>query len=366
VDDDLIGVHEGAVQPDREALDPRAVAPLIERIERLRGNRDARVELAARALSGALAGLVPLVDAIADDCQHEAIDVAATRRTAATSFGRELAALRDELASGTFLRHEALAQWQAYVGADEITRLFSHGISRVRAAIGAILRPVRAPIAEVQHATADDLIALARMHAAEAARRTATAWSDVPAVSGSLAENPDLWDVSDGFDERLRERIEDWIRGIGADIQAAGASKRLLARGAALGVNAVGTGVMLATFIHTAGLTGTELGIAAATAFVNQKLLSALFGEAAMVELVQRSRARLGELLAESFGEEEQRFEALVPRDDDLSSLAASFRSLADELRGAPAGTAVVPGAVDLGDEPASRAVPEKVRVTEP
>ena len=70
---------------------------------------------------------------------------------------------------------------------------------------------------------------------------------------------------------------------------------------------------MLATFVHTAGLTGTEVGVAAATAFLNQKLLGALFGEAAMVELVGRARQRLDAALAATFDEERRRFDALAP-----------------------------------------------------
>ena len=82
-----------------------------------------------------------------------------------------------------------------------------------------------------------------------------------------------------------RESIE-WIDSIAIDIAETGEGRRKLARRASIGINALGTGVMLATFIHTAGLTGAEVGIAAGTAFLNQKLLGALFGEAAMVELV--------------------------------------------------------------------------------
>ena len=66
---------------------------------------------------------------------------------------------------------------------------------------------------------------------------------------------------------------------------------------------------MLATFIHTGGLTGAEVGVAAATAFLNQKLLSALFGEAAMVELIADARTRLQEALDETFAEERARFD---------------------------------------------------------
>ena len=50
---------------------------------------------------------------------------------------------------------------------------------------------------------------------------------------------------------------------------------------------------MLAVFIHTGGLTGAEVGITAATAVVNQKLLEALFGEANVAAFVFRAREDL-------------------------------------------------------------------------
>jgi len=95
---------------------------------------------------------------------------------------------------------------------------------------------------------------------------------------------------------------------------------------------------MLATFIHTGGLTGTEVGVAAATAFLNQKLLSALFGEAAMVELIGGARRHLDELLAASFAEELARFHRLVPDSGQLTDLAVELRAGAAELRDLPAG----------------------------
>ena len=90
---------------------------------------------------------------------------------------------------------------------------------------------------------------------------------------------------------------------------------------------------MLATFIHTAGLTGTEVGVAAATAFLNQKLLSALFGEAAMVELIGRARSRPGRAPRQTFAEERARFESLVPGSEDVAGLGAELRALADDIR---------------------------------
>ena len=332
----IIGVGEGEVEPAAEALAPGSIAPVHDEITRLRGDREARVRLAARALAGSLAGLGDTLDRIADDAEHEAIDVEALRRTAVVAHESTLDALRQELRQGTFLREEALRHWQAYVGADQVTRFFSQGIGRLRGAVAAMFRPTTAPVAEVRAATTDDLLAVARLQAAEAARRTASTWSEDPGVRPDVTADPALWSVSSDFDERLRDRLDAWIEGIVADIQATGGPKRMLARGASVGVNALGTGVMLGTFVHTGGLTGAEVGVAAATAFLNQKLLSALFGEAAMTELITSARRRLDDALTATWDEERERFEALLPATGQLPELAASMRSAAREVRSLP------------------------------
>ena len=361
----LVGIPEGATIQAREALDPTTIVPITDRIAELREDRDARIELAARALTGSLAGLGHALDEIADDCEHEAIDVDALHRGAAHHFERGLIGLREELGRGRFLREEAIRQWHDFVGADQMTRFFSDGIGRVRGAIQALVRPATPPVAEVRAATTDDLLAVARMHVAESIRRTATSWADVPSVSATLAAEPALWSPSADFDDRLRSRLESWIESIGADIQATGRPKRTLARGASLGVNALGTGVMLSTFVHTGGLTGAEVGVAAGTAFLNHKLLSALFGEAAMTELINGARRRLDEALATTFAEERARFDLLVPGSAELTTLAGDLREAAADVRSLPVGLppelrAVMAGADRDADVAAVPTVPAR------
>ena len=333
---ELIAVSEGDLAPDGARLIADRIRPLHDEIVRLRAGRDARRELASRALTGSLVGLGDTIDRIADDAEHEAIDVEALRRTADRSFETSLDGLRDEISNATFLREEALHHWQSYVGADQITRFFSEGIGRLRGAIAAIFRPTAAPVAEVRAATTDDLVAVARLQVAEAVRRTATAWSAEPGLGPIVAARGDLWLPSPAFDRRLRAGLDEWIEGIAAEIQAHGASKRLLARGASVGVNVLGTGVMLGTFLHTGGLTGAEVGVAAATAFLNQKLLSALFGEAAMVELIGHARRRLDEVLTVTFQAERGRYDELLPGPGELSALAGDLRAAAGEVRALP------------------------------
>jgi energy-coupling factor transporter ATP-binding protein EcfA2 len=334
---DLVAVQEGALDVEGDRLVPATVAPVLDEIARLRDDRDARIELAARALTGSLIGLGDSLDRIADDADHEAIDVEALRRTADRSYETGLQALRLELSQGTFLREEALRRWQSFVGADQMTRFFSEGIGRIRGALAAVFRPAQAPVAEIRAATTDDLVAIARLQAGEAARRTASAWSEEPATRQAIAEDAELWLASADFDARMQARIDGWIEGIVEDIQTHGRSKRTLARGATVGVNVLGTGVMLGTFLHTGGLTGAEVGVAAATAFLNQKLLSALFGEAAMVELIAGARRRLDEALQVTFDEERERFHRLLPAVDELPTLAMDLRAAATDVRALPA-----------------------------
>jgi energy-coupling factor transporter ATP-binding protein EcfA2 len=330
---EITGVREGELDAGGEALRRDSVALVLRRIDELAADRDARRQLAARSLAGALAGLGPLVHAVADDMEHEAIEADALRRIAATAYGEELRSLEAELQGGRFLREEVLRNWQSFVGADQVTRLFSSGIGRIRGAIVTLLRgSPPAPIAIVEEETTSDLLAISASHAAEAARRTSVLWSERPVAAQLLATEPQLWSPTADFSERLERRLRTWITAIADDVRATGAPKRTLAIGASLGVNAIGVAVMLGVFAQTGGLTGAEVGIAAATAFLNQKMLEALFGEAAMVEMIGRARKRLRDELVATFNEDRARFERLVPAGAELRALAAELRASVEEL----------------------------------
>ena len=330
---DIVAITEGALDASIDGLAREAVEPVRARIDALGADREARRALAARALEGSLAGLVPLVERVADDIEHEAIEADALRRVAAHAFATEAIALRDRLKGGTFLRAEALRQWQSFVGADEITRLFSTGIGKLRGTLSALVRGTpRAPVAEVREDALADVTALAHQHASEAARRTASAWADERSTTALVAVDAGLWSVAPDFDARLRNQLESWIASIAEDVQATGGSKRFLARGASIGVNAAGIGVMLATFSTTGGITGAEVGLAAGTAFLNQKLLEALFGEAAMAEMISRARARLDAIVTGAFEDERARYDRLVADGAALRDMATRMRAAANEV----------------------------------
>ena len=331
---DLMAVTEGDVDPRVNGLARDRVRPLLDRIEQLASERDERRAVAVDSLAGAVRGLAPLVHNVADDLEHEAIDAEALRRIAETSYADELAVLSRSLRSGVLLRGEVLRRWHDFVGADQITRFVSSGLGRLRGLLMTAFRgSPTAPVAMVEEEVASTLEALALRHASDAARRTATAWSDRSDAAVLIDRDPTLWSASDGFAPAIREGLAAWMTATIDDVRTGGGRKKAVAQVAALGVNAVGVAVMLGVFVHTAGITGAEVGIAAGTAFLNQKLLEALFGERAMEQLIEQARLRLDALLGSLFAKERERFDALATKPATLRELAAQLRTAVTDLR---------------------------------
>lgn len=331
---DLIALDEGDVDLRVNGLAREKVRPLLDRITRLAAEAGERRAVAAQALAGALKGLTPLAHSVADDLEHAAIDADALRRISAASYGEELATLNRALQGGLILREEVLRRWNEFVGADQVARFIASGIGRLRALMLTAFRGApAAPVTVVEAEMTGTLQALALRHATEAARRTAVAWSERSQVAQLIARDPGLWSASHGFAPAIRERLDGWMQAIAADVRERAGRKRAVAIVAALGVNVVSVAVMLGVFVHTAGLTGTEVGIAAGTALVNQKLLEAIFGEGAMVELIANARARLEALLTELFDVERQRFDTLLPAPGGMRELATELRAAVDGLK---------------------------------
>jgi energy-coupling factor transporter ATP-binding protein EcfA2 len=327
----IVGIAEGRLDPTGERLEPEAAASVLQRVDELARDRERRIALARRALEGALAGLGPLLSNVADDVEREAAEGEALRAIAKKAYDAELAALFEELRGGTFLRAEVLRHWESYVKADQITRFFSRGLGRIRGTIIAAIRGMpEAPVGVVEKEVTSDVIAVAVSRASEAARRVASEWSSRSGPAAELGRDPSLWSASPDLATRIQPRLGDWIGSIATEVQARGAGKRDLAFGVSLGVNALAVAAMVGVFAHTAGVTGTEIGIVAATGFLNQKLLQAIFGEAAMREMIAGARERLETLLGDEFSKERLRYDRLVA--DPLE-----LRTLAEELRAATA-----------------------------
>ena len=334
---EVVPVAEGAIDTDRDALDAGAVAPVRAALDRLLANEEERRGLARRSLAAALDGLPETVDEVAREVDEEATAATTLAAVVDRSYTDRRAALSADVSRGTFLRAEVVRQWHDFIGAGQVARILSQGIGRIGAALRSLVRPgPPAPSVEVREAAFADLVALVVQHVDAAARHSATAWMDDDYGGRAVGAHPELWGASAELAGDLTTALQAWAEDIGERIRAMGEQRRGWAQVASLGVNAVGTSAVLAVFVHTGGLTGAEVGLTAATAVVNQKLLEAIFGEANVRAFVASARERLDAILDDAFAADRARFEAALGSLGDLGSTAEALRDAA--ARAAEAG----------------------------
>ncbi|MGH8957114.1 MAG: GTPase domain-containing protein, partial [Acidimicrobiia bacterium] len=329
---EVVSVAEGALDLARDALSATPLAPITGAIDKLRDDAATRRAVTRRGLVTALEGLPESVEEIAHDTEEEQVAAQALLDESDRAYQRGWRMLTNEVENGDFLRSEVLQQWLDFVRAGPLARFLAEGVGKIAASIRNLFRTQPPPPAPpVREAAFADLVASARRHADDAARRASSIWSDDPFGARALADQPQLWAANADFDGRLRESLHAWGEAIGSEMATLGQQRKAWAQAASVGLNVLGTSAMVAVFAHTGGLTGTEVGIGAATAFVNQKLLEAIFGEANVAAFVKRARSRLADLLTEAFDRDRQRFaDALGPVEKDLPD---TLRRLADEAR---------------------------------
>jgi hypothetical protein len=336
----LVGVVEGAREAATDGLDAAAVGPVRRALEALGRDRGTLAAVKLRALRGALAGLPAAVDAVARDLEADRRRAAALRVPVERAYQAEAGRLQDRLAGGDFLRGEVMRSWQEFVGVGDVGRWLAGGVGRVRAWLSRHLRQPQGGVQLQQakeHAFEELAGALVR-HADAAAGDAAAAWATDPAGAGLLEAHPDLWGHGAALRPHADDQLTAWLGRLTRVVEERGRSRRAFAFVASLGVNAIGVVAMLAVFAHSAGLTGGEVAIAGGTAVVNQKLLEALIGEAAVVDIIRGAGRDLRRTLRAVLDEDGARFLELLAADqadpDGLRAAAARVVAEAERLQG--------------------------------
>jgi energy-coupling factor transporter ATP-binding protein EcfA2 len=327
---DVVSVPEGAIDPATDGLQPDAIAPILDGIERLREGVEERRSVARRSLESALSGLPEAVEVIAAEVEREEVAGAALRKSLDSFYQIARKELTREIESGTFLRAEVLRQWLDFVNAGPLARFLSEGVGRIAASLRNLLRPSAPPPSpEVREVAFADLVASVIRNADSAAARTAAVWIEEQHGAAALSEDGGLWGASPELAPKLDARLAEWTEEIGDEIRTIGAERKGRAQVASIGLNVLGTSAILAVFVHTGGLTGAELGIGAATAVLNQKLLEAIFGEGNVAAFVNRARARLDQILDAVFEADKERFLVALGPLSERTDLAAELRRAA-------------------------------------
>ncbi len=314
------------------------VAAVREWLHGLAGDAEARAAVVRQTLRGALDSLAgrvgELVDAVAaQDAAAQALATAATSAYAAAG-----ADVDDGVRSGSLLRGEVLARWQDFVGTGEWMRSLESRVGRLRDRVGAVFSGRVSAADGVTGALESSVESLLQAAADRAAERTVTTWRATPGGAALLAgREQELDRSSTAFAEAAAREVRAWQGRVLELVGEQGQDKRATARALSFGVNGAGLAVMVAVFAQTGGLSGAEVAVAGGTSAVSQKVLEAVFGDAAVRGLATHARQDLAERAERLLAAECRRFSALVeaavPAPDTAAGLRVALAGLAVSRR---------------------------------
>ena len=339
----LFTITEQVLSPDK-MLPAGAAAQLQAWLAALAADAQARERVIRQTLAGAVTALLADAGAIASAAGRQVSAVKALRADAEAAFAAAVAAVHEGSGEGALLRGEVLARWQEFVGTGELLRNLESGVGRLgdRLAAAVTGKPRDADVvSDAVESSLETLILSEAEKAADAVRRS---WQAQPSGRALLAAHAGLTARHD-LVEPTRRLIRDWQRGVLELLRSQASDRRTKARVLSFGVNGVGVALMIVVFAQTAGLTGTEIGIAGGTSLVAQRLLEAVFGDQTVRTLSARARDDLitavDALLETDLARFRDALDAVGVSSaaaTQLTVLTAAARSAARVAQGAPAG----------------------------
>jgi hypothetical protein len=335
-DSPLFVVHEDKVS-EEGLLPADNVADVRGWLESLAADADARTMVVRQTLDGAIRMLARRAHLVADAATEQAETAQRLREDAERAYADAAEKVADACADGTLLRGEVLARWQEFVGTGELLRTLEQRVGWLRDRIVNAVKGKPQQAQRVSVAVESGLESLILEHAEAAAERAEASWQSLSAGKVLLADaGEDLGRASRDFRRRTERAVRDWQQGVLDMVRTEGADKRGTARFLAYGVNGLGVALMVVVFAHTAGVTGTEAGIAGGSAVLGQKLLEAVFGDQAVRRLAERARTDLDRRVATLLEVERRRYtdllESLAVPSDGAERVRNSARRV-DDLR---------------------------------
>lgn len=332
VESDLHGGEPDGLGGDRHGLlPPGSVDDIAEWLDDLAADAVARRIVIGSTLDGAIRHLTTRTRAMISFVTEQADAARELGGDAKGIYDESLARLLADVDSGALLRGEVSASWQEFVGAGELTRTLEEKVEHVRSRL--FRRSAPAPHTDgVEAAVGTGLHLLILDHAEQAAAAVARTWSTSTAGAALIDEHRELDRASRDLATRAERLAREWRAEIFALVERQGADKLARAKALTWGVNVVGVSLMVVVFAGTAGLTGTEIGIAGGTAALGHKVLEAVFGDKAIRELAHTARADLHERVESLLHRECERYRQVVPEPGGLESLALDLNLTANSV----------------------------------
>ena len=150
-------------------------------------------------------------------------------------------------------------------------------------------------VAQLGAEAGSELVATVTRRADAASRSAAAAWETDATGRILLSEVPEgaLWRHDPQTENEARNAVADWMGDVVRLVREERPGKKKQAQAASYGVNAAVV-LLLAVFVHTAGITGAELGIAAGQRRRSRRSSSTSSARWRLGALVEEARRRLG------------------------------------------------------------------------
>jgi len=289
------------------------VAPVREWLASLAADSATRAEVIRTSLDGAIASIGPRVERVADAMDEQAQVATSLAAHAEARHAEALQRVDQHLAGGAVLRGEVLGQWQEIVGTGELMGRLQQGVRKVRDGITSIFTGSKVNESAVRGELKSNIGVVVREAVDRASLETVEGWEALPGGREALAPAGRGIDrSSDQLLPDLERELETWQQGVFELVRELAGPKLNLARTLTFGINSVGLAAMIAVFSSTGGLTGGEAAVAGGTAAMSQAILSAIFGEQAIRDLVALSRDDLRKRISALLDREEARFTTLL------------------------------------------------------
>ncbi|MCW2748485.1 MAG: transporter [Nocardioidaceae bacterium] len=324
-DSPLFTVAESGV--DREGLLAReAVQPIIDWLEDLAADSDARSSIIFQTVDGAIRHNVFAAHDVADamGVQHEAAQTLTDEVDRAYRQAADQVAI--STADGSLLRGDVLARWQDFVGTGELLKSVEEKVSRIRDRLVDGFTGKRNRSVDVNEAVAQGLQMLILEKAEAAAETASRSWNAHAAGRALLKDAVGFERASREFRNHAERTVRDWQRDVLELVRVEGADKRMTARFLAFGVSGVGVALMIVVFSQTSTNAADEAVAPGGPATVGRRILDAIFGTEAVDRLAKKAHADLLAKVDTLLVAEKQRFLGLFNGPDDIAVLQESLR----------------------------------------